>query len=288
MSTRAMDMEPVQIPAGINPRQLLTTPTHYAPTPNQNQTKHCFSKYNEFFRYHPSRCSCGSPVLVSCELTVCDRSCSRVHGEEAAQCLKLKDAFQSLCPIEWVSSRAMFSEHRRIGAMHVGSVAPFADTLTWLVLTCRLRSGMSSAPTACSPGRSKKEALRDTAEQLLNAREFVARKYHCAHLRFSVSAICCEKGAEKKRRTGTALWASSRFHGGWWMEDSKYAAVLWGVQNAEERFLITGIGRQAGNSVQIERKMFGVADVVAQRKPEQRVSSVNTTERVLRAPEGTE
>lgn len=72
------------------------------------------------------------------------------------------------------------------------------------------------------------------------------------------------------------------------MEDSKYAAVLWGVQNAEERFLITGIGRQAGNSVQIERKMFGVADVVAQRKPEQRVSSVNTTERVLRAPEGTE
>eukprot|EP00287_Rhodomonas_sp_CCMP768_P010480 CAMPEP_0196717102 /NCGR_PEP_ID=MMETSP1091-20130531/512_1 /TAXON_ID=302021 /ORGANISM="Rhodomonas sp., Strain CCMP768" /LENGTH=94 /DNA_ID=CAMNT_0042057327 /DNA_START=39 /DNA_END=323 /DNA_ORIENTATION=- len=88
MSTRAMDMEPVQLPAGINPRALLSTPTHYAPTPNQNQTKHCFAKYNEFFR------------------------CARVHGEEKAQCLKLKEAYFALCPLEWIEK---WDEQREAG-----------------------------------------------------------------------------------------------------------------------------------------------------------------------------
>lgn len=71
-------MEPIKLPAGINPRDLLRTPTHNPYTPNQNQTKHCYQKYNEFFR------------------------CERFKGKGAKECFQFKQAFFSLCPNEWV------------------------------------------------------------------------------------------------------------------------------------------------------------------------------------------
>jgi len=47
------------------------------------QTKHCYAKYNEFFR------------------------CSKFQGEDHAACQKIKSHFFSLCPKMWVSILAI-------------------------------------------------------------------------------------------------------------------------------------------------------------------------------------
>eukprot|EP00293_Proteomonas_sulcata_P010163 CAMPEP_0184318164 /NCGR_PEP_ID=MMETSP1049-20130417/100952_1 /TAXON_ID=77928 /ORGANISM="Proteomonas sulcata, Strain CCMP704" /LENGTH=78 /DNA_ID=CAMNT_0026637823 /DNA_START=104 /DNA_END=336 /DNA_ORIENTATION=- len=78
MSESAHDLEPTKLPAGITPKQVLTTPGHNHYMPNQNQAKHCYMKYNEFFR------------------------CEKVHGEAAKQCAAIRDHYRSLCPYEWV------------------------------------------------------------------------------------------------------------------------------------------------------------------------------------------
>lgn len=73
----ALDAEPVKLPAGVTAKMLLTTAPYNAKNPQQNQTKHCYAKYNEFFR------------------------CEKHHGEDAKACMRIKQQFFSLCPTEW-------------------------------------------------------------------------------------------------------------------------------------------------------------------------------------------
>eukprot|EP00291_Cryptomonas_curvata_P007083 CAMPEP_0172183642 /NCGR_PEP_ID=MMETSP1050-20130122/19107_1 /TAXON_ID=233186 /ORGANISM="Cryptomonas curvata, Strain CCAP979/52" /LENGTH=128 /DNA_ID=CAMNT_0012857299 /DNA_START=5 /DNA_END=389 /DNA_ORIENTATION=+ len=61
------------------PPGLLTTPPQDPKNPNTNQAKHCYYKYNEFFR------------------------CEKFRGAGAEQCQEIKAAFISLCPNDWVA-----------------------------------------------------------------------------------------------------------------------------------------------------------------------------------------
>eukprot|EP00793_Prasinoderma_coloniale_P003621 PRCOL_00002996-RA len=47
--------------------------------PTTNQAKHCFTRYNEFYK------------------------CIGEKGEDAAECEKYAKAFRSLCPTDWVN-----------------------------------------------------------------------------------------------------------------------------------------------------------------------------------------
>jgi len=76
------------IPAGVKPAQLLATPPHDPMNPNTNQSKHCYYKYNEFFR------------------------CEKFHGEGAEACKKIKLAYFALCPKDWTDK---WDEQRTAG-----------------------------------------------------------------------------------------------------------------------------------------------------------------------------
>ena len=67
----ALDAEPVTLPAGVTAKMLLTTAPYNAKNPQQNQTKHCYAKYNEFFR------------------------CAKFQGEEHAACQKIRSQVRS-------------------------------------------------------------------------------------------------------------------------------------------------------------------------------------------------
>ncbi|EKX54996.1 hypothetical protein GUITHDRAFT_149927, partial [Guillardia theta CCMP2712] len=71
-------LKEVKLPAGVTAKDILHTAPYNAYNPQQNQTKHCYAKYNEFFR------------------------CAGVHGEDAKECKKIKHHFISLCPVEWI------------------------------------------------------------------------------------------------------------------------------------------------------------------------------------------
>eukprot|EP00283_Hemiselmis_rufescens_P005961 CAMPEP_0173429520 /NCGR_PEP_ID=MMETSP1357-20121228/8205_1 /TAXON_ID=77926 /ORGANISM="Hemiselmis rufescens, Strain PCC563" /LENGTH=97 /DNA_ID=CAMNT_0014393713 /DNA_START=49 /DNA_END=342 /DNA_ORIENTATION=+ len=74
----AHDLEPyTDLPPAKLKKALKTTPNDVK-APECNQAKHCYWKYNEFFR------------------------CEKAKGEGAVQCAALKQAFSSLCPTEWV------------------------------------------------------------------------------------------------------------------------------------------------------------------------------------------
>mmetsp|Transcript_55610 Transcript_55610/g.81740 ORF Transcript_55610/g.81740 Transcript_55610/m.81740 type:complete len:95 (+) Transcript_55610:33-317(+) len=88
MPESAHDLEPIELPAGITARDLLKTAPYNARNPQTNQTKHCYAKYNEFFR------------------------CEKHHGEDAKECMKIKQAFFSLCPSEW---RTKWDDQRENG-----------------------------------------------------------------------------------------------------------------------------------------------------------------------------
>merc|ERR1712046_8069 len=45
--------------------------------PNPNQARHCYMRYNEFFR------------------------CQAKHGEGADECAKMQKFYMSICPAEW-------------------------------------------------------------------------------------------------------------------------------------------------------------------------------------------
>jgi hypothetical protein len=99
----ALTLDPAKLPSGVTPKMLLTTAPYNAQNPQTNQvlfvdilfcasmffgatltawvvgqTKHCYAKYNEFFR------------------------CSKFQGEDHAECQKVKAHFMSLCPKSWV------------------------------------------------------------------------------------------------------------------------------------------------------------------------------------------
>uniref|UniRef100_A0A7S0VJ52 Uncharacterized protein n=1 Tax=Polytomella parva TaxID=51329 RepID=A0A7S0VJ52_9CHLO len=59
--------------------EIITAP--YDPRfPNRNQARHCFVRFNEFFK------------------------CAHERGEEAARCQFYKKAYQGLCPTEWIEA----------------------------------------------------------------------------------------------------------------------------------------------------------------------------------------
>eukprot|EP00293_Proteomonas_sulcata_P018907 CAMPEP_0184305606 /NCGR_PEP_ID=MMETSP1049-20130417/14842_1 /TAXON_ID=77928 /ORGANISM="Proteomonas sulcata, Strain CCMP704" /LENGTH=94 /DNA_ID=CAMNT_0026617709 /DNA_START=8 /DNA_END=292 /DNA_ORIENTATION=+ len=88
MEGSAHDLKPTELPAGITPKQVLRTTPHNHYMPNQNQAKHCYMKYNEFFR------------------------CEKVKGEGAKECFHLKQSFFAMCPNEWVEK---WDEQRAAG-----------------------------------------------------------------------------------------------------------------------------------------------------------------------------
>lgn len=52
--------------------------------PTTNQTKHCWARYLEF------------------------HACSKVKGKDDPECAKFKRYYNSLCPLEWVSTLIVF------------------------------------------------------------------------------------------------------------------------------------------------------------------------------------
>mmetsp|Transcript_42333 Transcript_42333/g.62245 ORF Transcript_42333/g.62245 Transcript_42333/m.62245 type:complete len:98 (+) Transcript_42333:89-382(+) len=74
----ALDIEAASLPVGVSAKSLLTTAPYNAKNPQTNQTKHCYAKYNEFFR------------------------CSKFQGEDHDACQEVRRQFMSLCPKEWV------------------------------------------------------------------------------------------------------------------------------------------------------------------------------------------
>mmetsp|Transcript_4520 Transcript_4520/g.16518 ORF Transcript_4520/g.16518 Transcript_4520/m.16518 type:complete len:91 (-) Transcript_4520:170-442(-) len=52
-------LKEVKLPAGVTAKDILHTAPYNAYNPQQNQTKHCYAKYNEFFRQtFPVSCHC--------------------------------------------------------------------------------------------------------------------------------------------------------------------------------------------------------------------------------------
>jgi hypothetical protein len=51
------------------------------------QAKHCYYKYNEFFR------------------------CEKFHGKDATECFKFKQAYFSLCPKDWVCKTNIYPQN---------------------------------------------------------------------------------------------------------------------------------------------------------------------------------
>jgi cytochrome c oxidase subunit 6b len=49
--------------------------------PNTNQSRHCYTRYNEFYK------------------------CKAEKGEEDPECKYYQKAYRSICPVEWVGSR---------------------------------------------------------------------------------------------------------------------------------------------------------------------------------------
>ena len=128
----------------MKPIQLLSTPPHDPQNPNCNQVpgawfegvrecvviisdtstvmsqaKHCYYKYNEFFR------------------------CEKFHGEKAKECEKIKYAYMALCPKDWV---IYFVVTARLGTASDISL-------------CRRTSGTRSVPAMPSLDRSKRTVV---------------------------------------------------------------------------------------------------------------------------------
>eukprot|EP00285_Hemiselmis_virescens_P018069 CAMPEP_0173384996 /NCGR_PEP_ID=MMETSP1356-20130122/7573_1 /TAXON_ID=77927 ORGANISM="Hemiselmis virescens, Strain PCC157" /NCGR_SAMPLE_ID=MMETSP1356 /ASSEMBLY_ACC=CAM_ASM_000847 /LENGTH=94 /DNA_ID=CAMNT_0014340603 /DNA_START=79 /DNA_END=363 /DNA_ORIENTATION=+ len=88
MVKSAHDLEPyTEMSPEALKRSLKTAPNDVR-TPETNQAKHCYFKYNEFFR------------------------CEKFKGEGAPACKVLKSHYTSLCPSEWVER---WDEQREAG-----------------------------------------------------------------------------------------------------------------------------------------------------------------------------
>merc|ERR1711924_411130 len=67
------------MPADEGDIQLSTTPSDVR-FPNVNQARHCYMRYNEFWR------------------------CQAKFGEGAEKCAKMQKFYMSICPAEWVDN----------------------------------------------------------------------------------------------------------------------------------------------------------------------------------------
>ncbi|KAI0788064.1 cytochrome c oxidase subunit VIb [Fomes fomentarius] len=63
----------------LSSKYVLQTAGFDARFPNQNQTRHCFQNYTDYFK------------------------CIAARGEDYAPCKQFKRAYNSLCPNEWVT-----------------------------------------------------------------------------------------------------------------------------------------------------------------------------------------
>ncbi|KAJ1477232.1 cytochrome c oxidase, subunit VIb [Baffinella frigidus] len=96
------------LPAGVKASDLLRSAPHDYHNPNMNQAKHCYAKYNEFFR-------CARPEAPPKGLTqsVWHIMLSpKFQGEDHKDCSKLRAIYSIMCPTDWTNK---WDEEREAG-----------------------------------------------------------------------------------------------------------------------------------------------------------------------------